>query len=169
MIINGRNKKTAQKNRDRFIFFANTLSQLSPFALTASHFLLFAQEKVTKEKGTPTSGSGGCAARLPSFRCRSGGRRTRGVHAPLRLSPHPCGSSPCATPPLGLLTGTRAPSCLVVFLCAARIDRSHALRGNAAFGALRPPYVLCCWRLCDAERGDRTQNLQAAPNAPSGG
>ena len=92
------------------------------------------------------------AARLPSLRCHSGGRRTRGVHAPLRLSPHPCGSSPCATPPLGLLTGTRAPRCLVVFLGAARIDRSHALRGNAAFGALRPLFVLRRRQLCDAER-----------------
>ena len=55
----------------------------------------------------------------------------------LVLSPHPCSSSTSATPPLGLLTGTRAPGCLVVLLCAARSDRSHALRGNTAVGALR--------------------------------
>ena len=127
-------------------------SEPSPCALTAPYFSLFAQRKVSKRKRTPTSGFGGCAAKLPSFRCRSGGRLTRAIHGPLSLSPHPCGSSPCATPPLGLLTGTRAPRCLVVFLGAARIDRSHALRGNAAFGSLRPLLVLCCWRLCDAER-----------------
>ena len=84
------------------------------------------------------------AARLPSLRCRSGGRLTRAVPGPLSLSPHPCGSSPCATPPLGLLTGTRAPSCRVVFLCAARIDRRHASHINLS-------------------------NCQAALNAPSGG
>jgi len=46
---------------------------------------LRAQEKVTKEKGTPTSGSGGYAARLPSFRCRSGGRH-EGTSLSLRSS-----------------------------------------------------------------------------------
>ena len=46
---------------------------------------MFAQEKVTKEKGTPTSGSGGYAARLPSFRCRSGGRH-EGTSLSLRSS-----------------------------------------------------------------------------------
>ena len=45
------------------------------------------------------------AARLPSFRRCSGGRLTRAILGPLSLSPHPCGSSPYATPPLGLLTG----------------------------------------------------------------
>ena len=50
----------------------------------ASHFLLRAQEKVTKENGTPTSGSR--CARLPSLRCRSGGRHTRAIHGPLCLS-----------------------------------------------------------------------------------
>ena len=144
---------------------------------------MFAQEKVTKEKGTPTSGSGGYAARLPSFRCRSGGQRTRGVHAPLRLSPHPCGSSPCATPPLGLLTGTRAPSCLVVFLCAARIGRCHAARGIGRASRVarmksgkgptpdsRITSGLHKWfGACpSAARGIkiRTTNLQATPNAP---
>src|SRR5690606_8640970 len=72
----------------------------------ARHFFLFAQEKVTKKKGTPTSGPA-CGG-VPSLRCRSGGRLTRAIHGPLSLSPHPCGSSPCATPPLGLLTGASA-------------------------------------------------------------
>ena len=45
------------------------------------------------------------AARLPSLRCCSGGRLTRAILGPLSLSPHPCGSSPYATPPLGLLKG----------------------------------------------------------------
>ena len=43
---------------DIFIFHATVLNESSPFALTASHFLLSGQEKVTKEKATPTSGSG---------------------------------------------------------------------------------------------------------------
>ena len=46
-------------------------------------------------------------ARLPSLRRCSGGRLTRAILGPLSLSPHPCGSSPYATPPLGLLTGNR--------------------------------------------------------------
>ena len=88
------------------------------------------------------------AARLPSFRCRSGGRLTRAIHGPLSLSPHPCGSSPCATPPLGLLTGTRAPRCLVVFLGAARIA----------------PGWVPTWSVGTTKKG--MQNFQATPNAP---
>src|SRR5690606_18312905 len=45
------------------------------------------------------------AARLPSLRCRSGGTSRRGVPAPSFLARRPCLASPCATPPLGLLTG----------------------------------------------------------------
>ena len=74
---------SGRRKGDRFIFLANTLNELSPFALTASHFLLFAQEKVTKEKGTPTSGFR--CAKLPSLRCRSGGRH-EGASLPLRSS-----------------------------------------------------------------------------------
>ncbi|MCW8155655.1 hypothetical protein D7243_05590 [Stutzerimonas stutzeri] len=44
-------------------------------------------------------------ARLPSFHRRSGGRRTRAIHGPLRLSRHPCRSLPYATIALGLLKG----------------------------------------------------------------
>src|SRR5690606_37133598 len=49
------------------------------------------------------------AARLPSFRCRSGGRH-EGASLPRRPRPsflvrRPCLASPCATPPLSLLTG----------------------------------------------------------------
>jgi hypothetical protein len=75
------------------------------FAFTASNFLLLAQEKVTKEKGTPAFGFAGCAGKLPSLRHCFGGRFARAIHGPANLSPHPCGSSPYATPPLGLLTG----------------------------------------------------------------
>jgi len=47
------------------------------------------------------------AARLPSLQCCSGGRLHPWpfMRGHLALSPHPCGSSPYATPPLGLLTG----------------------------------------------------------------
>ncbi len=86
--------------------FPATLSsphrQVSP--CTASHFLLSGQEKVTKEKATPGIRVWP-AARFPSlWRC-SGGRLTRAIFGPLSLSPHPCGSSLYATPPLGLLKG----------------------------------------------------------------
>ncbi len=50
-----------------------------------------------------------CASlRVRSLHRRSEGRRTRGVHAPLRLSPHPCGSPLYATIPLTLLKGRLA-------------------------------------------------------------
>src|SRR5690606_38096339 len=69
-----------------------------------SHFLFArAKEKVTKEKARPTSGPG--YAGVPSFRCRSGGTSRRGIPAPSLLARRPCLASPCATPPLGLLTG----------------------------------------------------------------
>ncbi|RRU73659.1 hypothetical protein EGJ05_11365 [Stutzerimonas xanthomarina] len=49
--------------------------------------------------------SGSRCARLPSLHRRSGGRRTRAIHGPLRLSRHPCRSLPYATIPFGLLKG----------------------------------------------------------------
>ena len=70
--------------------------------LTGATPFLLAQERCAKE-GHPTSGFR--FAQLPSLRCRSGGRLTWAIPGPLSLSPHPCGSSPYATPPLGLLTG----------------------------------------------------------------
>ncbi|ACO76318.1 hypothetical protein AvCA_00510 [Azotobacter vinelandii CA] len=66
------------------------------------------------------------AARLPSLRCRSEGRRTRGIHAPrttlaasLRLAPL---RDTCARPP----DGNRAPSCL-----KALSRLRHGLSGRA--------------------------------------
>ncbi|RAR40279.1 hypothetical protein DP092_02510 [Pseudomonas sp. MDMC224] len=41
------------------------------------------------------------------------GRLTRAIPGPLSLSPHPCGSLPYATPPLGLLKGTRSRACVI--------------------------------------------------------
>ncbi|HBB77114.1 hypothetical protein EGJ08_20080 [Stutzerimonas stutzeri] len=64
----------------------------------------FWQSPQKKPKGlAPPSGSR--CARLPSFHRCSGGRRTRAIHGPLRLSRHPCRSLPSATIPLGLLKG----------------------------------------------------------------
>ena len=48
--------------------------------------------------------------RVPSLHHCSRGRRTRAVPGPLRLSPHPCGSLPSTTIPLGLLMGPFASS-----------------------------------------------------------
>jgi hypothetical protein len=74
----------------------------------ASHFLLLAQEKVTKEKGTPPSGPG--YAGVPSFHHRSRGTPRRAIPGPSWLSRHPCRSTPYAAIPLGLLKGTWASS-----------------------------------------------------------
>ena len=74
----------------------------------ASHFLLLAQEKVTKEKGTPTSGPG--YAGVPSLHHRSRGTLRRAIPGPSQLSRHPCRSTPSTVIPLGLLKGTWASS-----------------------------------------------------------
>src|SRR5690606_8521888 len=49
--------------------------------------------------------SGSRCARLPSLHPRSGGRRTRAIHGPLRLARHPCRSLPSTRTPFGLLKG----------------------------------------------------------------
>ena len=71
------------------------------------------------------------AARPPSFRCRSGGRLTMAVPGPLSLSLHPCSSSPCATPTLGLLTGTAAPRYLGDCRCASPLFCRRGLGRDA--------------------------------------
>ena len=48
---------------------------------------------------------------VSSLRCCSGGRLTWAIPGPLSLSPYPCGSSPYATPPLGLLKGIGSRAC----------------------------------------------------------
>src|SRR5690606_38879873 len=49
----------------------------------ASYFSLLVQREVTKRKHAPTSESDRLEAiRLPSLRCRSGGRQRRAVHGP---------------------------------------------------------------------------------------
>src|SRR5690606_25026913 len=99
------------------------------FGPRPSHFLLPGQEKVTKEKATPTSGPG--YAGVPSFRCRSGGTSRRGVPSPSLLPRRPCLASPCATPPLGLLTGNgvrvvwKIENCFGIFWPDAQTIRRH--------------------------------------------
>ena len=80
------NFTTKQKTGQVYFLWQIRQNDTSLFAFTASHFLLRAQEKVTKEKGTPAYGFGGFATKLPSFRCRSEGRHTRAIHGPLYLS-----------------------------------------------------------------------------------
>ena len=72
---------------------------------------------------------------------RSGGRLTRAVHGPLSLSPHPCRSSPYATPKFGLLKGTGPRACEIS-------GRSKSV----AFG------------FCSS-----TAMVQTTPKSPSGG
>ncbi len=72
--------------------------------LRASHFLLPGQEKVTKEKATPTFGHGYAVVR--SLHRRSRGTQRRAFHGPSLLSRHPCRSTPSTTIPLTLLKGT---------------------------------------------------------------
>ena len=81
--------------------------------LTGATPFLLAQERCAKE-GHPAYGFR--FAQLPSLRCRSGGRLTWAIPGPLSgaavgISPHPCGSSPSATPALGPLTGPRSRAC----------------------------------------------------------
>jgi len=65
------------------------------------------KKKVTKEEGHPTFGPSlrYAAFRVRSLHRRSVGRRTRAVHGPLRLAPHPCGAPHYTPTPLALLTG----------------------------------------------------------------
>ena len=74
----------------------------------------------------------GLAAAPPDFppSGAASGAVTKGRPCPFVPRSASCLASPCATPPLGLLTGTRAPRCRVVFLCAARMGRFHAPRGS---------------------------------------
>ena len=60
-------------------------------------------------KGLAPASGPGCAGVRSLYR-RSEGRRTRAIHGPLRLSPHPCGSPLCATIPFTLLMGRFASS-----------------------------------------------------------
>ena len=64
---------------------------------------MLAQEKVTKEKGTPPSGPG-CAG-VPSLHHHFRGALRRAIPGPSQLSRHPCRSTPSAAIPLGLLKG----------------------------------------------------------------
>jgi len=106
----------------------------------ARHFFLLARggrpEKVTKKKGTPASGSR--CARLPSLRHCSGDRRTWAIPGPLRLSPHPCGSSPSAVPALGLLTGdlARGWKCVVSELERTRKRIFRRTKANSPLNGL---------------------------------
>src|SRR5690606_1187948 len=63
------------------LFFEVPTVKISPFQ---GELLLFArQREVTKRKHAPTSGSDRpWAIRLPSLRCRSGGRQRRTLHGP---------------------------------------------------------------------------------------
>jgi hypothetical protein len=80
---------------------------------------------------------------VSSLRCRSGGRLTWAVPGPLSLSPHPCGSLPYATPPLGLLKGTGSRACVI-------------------FAKLKLAASVPC--LCSS-----TSMVQTTPKSPSGG
>ncbi|GEM_PF-1950354 len=64
----------------------------------------FWQPPQKEPKGLAPASGPGCAG-VRSLHRRSEGRRTRAIHGPLRLSPHPCGSPLCATIPLTLLMG----------------------------------------------------------------
>ena len=113
----------------------------------------------------------GCAARdFPP----SGAAPGAGIHGPslarYASRGHPGRSSPCATPPLGLLTGTRAPSCLMAWSLLARSPDAIRERPSAR--------LLDCIRATAhartapspaSGREIRTPKFQAAANAPSGG
>ena len=110
-----------------------------------SHFLLHAQEKVTKEKGTPTSGSARCAARLPSLRRCSGGRHRRAIPGPTMpcaavLAAYPLRNT-CARPSVRGL-GTELPErCLGQPLVdkAMPLSTLRVLRSRRVDGRSHPP------------------------------
>jgi hypothetical protein len=106
------------------------------FALLGALLFFVCAKKSKQKKAPPASGSR--CARLPSLRCRSGGRLTRAIPGPLSLSPHPCGSLPYATTPtLGLLTGS-------LRACRSRVSGRSVLSVCLAVGwasAHQPDYA----------------------------
>ena len=76
----------------------------SGFALLGDS-LFFARAKKRKQKKARPYIRPYATRRVRSLHRRSRGRLTRAIHGPLSLSPHPCGSPPCATIPLSLLKG----------------------------------------------------------------
>ena len=82
-LVSGRERVTKEKGALAWALLRARRAFLGIWRLiapcTARHFLLSGQEKVTKEKATPTSEFR--CAKLPSLRCRSGGRLTRAVVA----------------------------------------------------------------------------------------
>ena len=99
----------------------------------APYFSLLVQRKVSKRKHAPTSGSGLRPDFPPSG--AASGAVTKGRPCPFVPRSASCLASPCATPPLGLLTGTMAPSCLKVFFRSWFSHTSHqAVKGAPSGG-----------------------------------
>jgi hypothetical protein len=64
----------------------------------------FSKRRKSNQKGLPLAYGLRCA-QVPSFRSRSVGTPPRAILGPSRLSRHPCRSTHCAEPPLGLPMG----------------------------------------------------------------
>jgi len=88
----------------RYVSAALSLAFSSGFALLGDS-LFFARAKKSKQKKARPYIRPCATRRVRSLHRRSRGRLTRAIHGPLSLSPHPCGSPPCATIPLSLLKG----------------------------------------------------------------
>ncbi|RRV64961.1 hypothetical protein EGI99_19605 [Stutzerimonas stutzeri] len=88
----------------RYVSGALSLAFGSGFALLGDS-LFFARAKKSKQKKARPYIRPCAMRRVRSLHRRSRGRLTRAIHGPLSLSPHPCGSPPCATIPLSLLKG----------------------------------------------------------------
>ena len=109
---------------------------------------------------------------LPPVPLRGPSRRD--VPVPSFLARRPCLASPCATPPLGLLTGTAARPNLPRLACyrtTTSLDHAHAPRGHAATDAPRLRDAERPWMGSHAERGNHrcVHGLLGWDRVPSGG
>jgi len=112
--------------------------------------------------------SGSRCARLPSFHHCSRGRRTRAIPGPLRLSPHPCGSLPSTTIPLGLLNGAFGVVCEI----AGEQQKNGGFYPLYRLRTRRSGPWPRCFGLCSAfafRSAVHKSPKQRGPRIPSGG
>ncbi len=127
----------------------------SGFALLGDS-LFFARAKKSKQKKARPYIRPCATRRVRSLHRRSRGRLTRAIHGPLSLSPHPCGSPPCATIPLSLLKGN------LVLPVRPRMEthkaKSTAKQSVVSLRSIRRPGL-------ESASGGRTQPLHSGTRA----
>ena len=111
---------------------------------------LLSNSHKSKQKGLATTYGLRCAL-VPSLRSRSVGTPKRAIHGPSRLSRHPCRSTHCAKPPLGL-PKSRDRSRSTAWIAAH--TKCVARRYNCA---LDPKIIPVATRLCRRLKGPSQQ------------